>query len=434
MLPRLLFLVAVLALLAGGGYAASRVIAHRQPVPRATALIAALDPRGAQLILRPLLRQDPRNAEAHVLLARTQLDLNDPVAAEKELKIARALRYERAVLNPLLGRAYLMQQRYLDVLADIPGTAVREEELAPNLATRAVAYLQMGDLRQAELSLEGAQAIAPDNLDVKVAQVRYLIARNELARARGAAVQLLVEQPGNLEAMLLEADTLDRLGDRPASLAAMDRALARAPYFVPARLQRANLLMALDRNADAQKDVDAAFDVDWHDPAVLMNNAILMIRAGRLGDASTEFQRLAPQLDRYPKGYYWQALTASMLDQNESALEMLYRYLKIAPADRDALRLAARLETKAGRPDRAIDILARSTRAGTRDAESFDILGRAYFVQGRIADSVDSYRNATRLAPANTDYAAHLAAAETLAATAARISTPAAIGAGDDMK
>src|SRR4051812_7132132 len=120
MFPRLVFSSILILILAGIGYGVARLFISRQPLPAATALIEGHDPRAAQLILRPLVKAEPRNAAAHVLLARTQLDLHDPVAAEKELKIARALRYERSIITPLLARSYMMQERYQDLLADVP--------------------------------------------------------------------------------------------------------------------------------------------------------------------------------------------------------------------------------------------------------------------------------------------------------------------------
>lgn len=425
MLPRILFAAIVLTLIAGGGYGVSRMIVSRQPLPRATALLEQADPRGAQLLLRPLVRAEPRNAEAHVLLARTQLELNDPVAAEKELKIARALRYERIVLHPLLGRAYLMQDRPQDVLADIPGTAVRDEEQASNLAVRALAYLAMNDVRLAEVSLESAVRLAPEDPTVLLGQARVLLARGQFGAAAEQAGRVLAQVPRSLDAMMVKAEAQSRRGDPEAALATMSQAIAQAPFSVPARLQRANQLMALSRFKLAQQDIDASFEVDWHDSAVVMTNAVLMMRTGRLKDAETEFQRLQPLMERIPRGYFYQALTAFYLDQNESALETLGRFLKLQPNDADGLRLAGILEAKLGRPERAIDLLSRAVRAGTSDAEAFNTLGRSYFRVGRIPEAVENYRRASSIDPANAEFAAHLTAALSLAAGGAPGQAPA---------
>ena len=335
------------------------------------------------------------------------------------MKIARALRYERAVLHPLLARAYIMQQRYQDILTDIPGTAAREEEQVPNMAMRALAYLFMGDVRQAELTLAPALRLAPHDDNVLLARTRLLLARGELPQASASAAELLGHNPSNIEALMLEGDVLGRRGDAEGALASMNRAVGLAPYWVPARVQRANQFMSMGRNKEAQQDVDASFDVDWHDPGVQLANAVLMIRNGRYADAATEFQRIGPVMERFPKGYYYQALNASLQDQNESALEMAVRYLKLAPGDQEALRLAGSLESKLGRPERTVDYLSRATSAGLRDAEAFDLLGRAHFVLGRTAAAIENYRRATAMEPDNKDYAAHLAAAESLSGPAA---------------
>ena len=411
MLPRLVFGSIFLALLLSAGYGVSRMLVGLQPLAQALAMLDAKNPAGAQPILRQLVRAEPRNAEAHVLLARTQLDLNDPVAAEKELKIARVLRYEKAVLNPLLARSYLMQGHYDDVLTDMPETVARPEELFPNLVARGQAYLGLGELRSAQASLDAAARLRPDDLQILTARGRVALASGDMALAGRLADQALTRAPDDVGVLLLQSDVLARQGAVAEALAVMDKVVAAAPFSVPARLQRADQLMLLQRDGAAREDVDAALKVEVRNPQALVTHAVLTMRTGRLADAMTEFQKLAPLMDEVPRAYLYEAQTAAAMGQSASALDIVLRYLKLIPNDPDALRLAAGLALKLDQPSRAVSVLEQGVAGGLRDAASFDLLGRAYFMVGQMTEAVASYRRAAALEPGNADYAAHLAAA-----------------------
>ena len=410
MFPRLVLATLILAIVAGLGYGAVRLMAGPQPLPRAADLIRQGDPRGAQRILRPLLRNDPRNAEAHVLLARTQLDLHDPVAAERELKSARALRFDRATVTRLLARAYMMQGRWQDVLADIPAEAPGGGD-AQNLTLRAGAYIGMGDLPQAAASIAAAARIAPGDPHLALVRARLLAARDDLPAALAHVDAALAGLPRDTDALLLRADLLAR-SDRPGqAMDALDQALGIEPYNVPARLQRAQQSMSANQDARARADIDAALEIDGHDTPVLMTLAMLQIRAGRIGDGVTTLQRLQASFEQNPLGYYYLALGGTLTGQFESASEMLVRFNRLRPGDLDGLRLQGLLDQKLGRPAASTDALRQVVRRRPADAEAWDLLGRALFMLGRGPEALAASARAVARDPARAEDAAHLAAA-----------------------
>lgn len=412
MFPRIVFTGILLMILAGLGYGVTRLVISRQPLPQATALLEQHDPRGAQLVLRPLVRAEPRNAEAHVLLARTHLDLHDAVAAEKELKIARALRYERMVVTPLLARSYLMQGRYQDLLADVPANAASPEERVTNLALRATAYLLMGDMAQAQSTLDTAAEAAPADPKVQVVRARMALARGETAAAATAIDSALASTPKDLDSLLLKAEIQVQAEQLDRARETLDAAVALEPYSMPARLQRAWLLMSLNQDAKAREDVNASLEVDPHDVPLRLADSLLNMRAGRVGDSATALQRLLSTFDQNPRGFYYLALAFSLQDQNESSYEMLGRFLRVRPRDAEGMRLQGLLEQRLGRAPASIEVLQQVVRLRPKDALAHDLLGRGYFMTGAMQEAVDAYRRATVLDPGNKEYAAHLAAAQ----------------------
>lgn len=410
MIPRFVFASVVTLLLGFAGYTGLRWFSGAQPMQRATALIEANRPREAQVVLRPIVRADPRNAEAHVLLARTQLALSDPVAAERELKVARALKYERTVVNPLLAQSYMMQERYADLLTDIPAVAARDDEAVANLVARSAAYVKQGDLVLAQASLDGARALMPGSDEVQLGAFRLAAARGDTDVALKLADATLARSPQNVEAWMLKGEALSRHGQPEEALAAMDAAVKAAPTLVEARQQRVNQYLALGRDADAKADLNVILEIDPRNEAMLLSKALLLLRANNFIDASTELTKLQASFDRHPRGYYWQALAASKLGQNESARDTVTRFLKLQPDDIEGLRLAAQLDLRLGQPERAVASL--STVAGLRDAAAFDVLGRAYFMLGDTSDAVKAFTRASELEPGNREYATHLGAAQ----------------------
>lgn len=414
MLKRLGFLVLLLCGIAAGVFGARRFLAPGElPLDRARALLAAKRPAAAQAVARGIVRVDPRAVEAHLVLAQTQLLLADWLSAEKEARALRTLRYDRMVVNAMLARALVMQEHYQDVLTEIPAVASRPEEQALNLALRSRAYLAMGDVVQAQSSLDGAVQQRADEPAVLVQQARMALSRRDFASALARVAGALRTRPNDVETILLESEILAAEGKTAEGVQALDQAVEIAPSSPQVRLARAALLMETGSDARAQGDVDAVFDVSPHDPTASFDNAVLLFRKKQYADAGVEFDKLAAALDRYPAGYLYKARIAMEFGNKQSALDSLDRLLKVRPNDSEGLRLAVLLDLQTQQPMQAVALLKTATAAAPRDGLNFDLLGRAYFMLGRREEAIESFGRAAALAPESKEFAAHLVAAKT---------------------
>ena len=81
-------------------------------------------------------------------------------------------------------------------------------------------------------------------------------------------------------ALLLKAAILLRGDDNLSALEILTAAVNLDPYSVPARIQRANLYIAMNQDAKARTDIAAAIEVNWHDIPLALTNALLMMRGG----------------------------------------------------------------------------------------------------------------------------------------------------------
>jgi len=113
-----LIVVPLLVLGALGGAVWWKYGRARDPYAQAQQMMDRGDLKGAQLLLRNVVRTNPQNSGAHYRLGQVAQKLGDPVAAEKELKTARDMGFDPRTINPLLAQAYMAQARYKDLLRD----------------------------------------------------------------------------------------------------------------------------------------------------------------------------------------------------------------------------------------------------------------------------------------------------------------------------
>ncbi len=201
----------VMAVMAGGGwYVFGR---SNDPIKNARYLLTKGDLRGAQIELRNAVKADGNNAEAHIRLAQLQLQTSDPVAAEKELKLARELNYDLKTVTPLLAQSYLAQQRFADVLSEVKADGADPAENAKLLVLRAVAQIGLEDIPGARASLAEAQRLAPDNQDAPVTAARMFIVEKDLAGAERQVDRALAINDQRADALVLKGQLLAAKGN-----------------------------------------------------------------------------------------------------------------------------------------------------------------------------------------------------------------------------
>ncbi len=412
----------VMAVLAGGGwYVFGR---SGDPIRNARFLVTKGDLRGAQIELRNAVKANPGNAEAHMRLAQLQLQASDPVAAEKELKVARELRFEPKQVTPLLIQSYLAQQRFAEVLSEAKADGADPVEDAKLMVLRAVAQIGMQDVPGARASLAEAQRLAPDNQDASLALARVFIIEHDLAGGERQVDRALAINDQRADALVMKGQFLSAKGDQAGALEYFERAVVVAPGSPGIRLERANDYLASGQDTKARADVDKVLETEPRNGGAIYLDVVLKVRAGRYADADLALEKLAPIIERFPRGRYFEALIKSNLGQTEQAIDAALRYVAQAPEDPDGVRLLARVEIGARRPERAVAALTKAIAAGAADAQTLDLLGRAYAAQGKPQEAASSFQEAAALAPANSDILTRLASSrmqlgDTQAATAA---------------
>ncbi len=368
------------------------------------------DLKTAQIQLRNAVKEDPQNAEAHFQLARVNLLLADPVAAEKEGTAARERGYDPAKVIPLLAEAYRVQGKNRELLRDFTVGNKDAALDAQVLVARGYAQAALRDLAAASASFQEAERLAPQALEPLTAQFRLAMAKGDLATATAKMERSLALQPKSQEALLERTQVLHRKGDITGALAAADQLIGVAPGYPDGRIERATLLMASQNDAKAQEDIAAVLAALPNNPRALVLQALLQVRAKDYKAADATLQRMAAAMPSVPRGYFLQAFVKSQLGQWEQAEDAAQRYVARQPDDLAGLKLLAGIEAQRQRPDKVIEVLARPAAAGMGDAATFDMLGRAYSVSGRQDEATQAFEKAAALAPADANMRGRLAA------------------------
>ncbi len=399
----------VAVILCGGGAGAWYVLhQNRDPMVMARQMMAHGDVRGAGLELRNAVRDQPENAEAHFRLAEIQLAEGDPVAAEREARLARRTGYDAAAANQLTAQALLRQGKYQPLLDEFKPDGLPPAQAAPLLVLRALAQLGLHDQAAAGTSIAEAERLAPNDAGAALAAARIAVARRDYVAADREVDRALKLAPKSLDALLLKGQLDNAKGDRKAALAAFDAAVAAAPYSTVAKLERANIYMLSNEDAKSRADVDAVLKAEPRNAPALYLQAILLIRAKDFKAADADLGRIAPVLDRLPRGLYFLALDKAALGDSAQAADAAERYAARFPMDLEGLKLLARLDLSAKQPDPVIHALAPAATAGTADAEMLDLLGRAYALKGETPMAVQVLQHASELAPQNAEILTHL--------------------------
>ena len=406
----LLILLPILALVVVSGGVWWKYGRNRDPFANAQVLIDKGDLRGAQLELRNIVRLSPQNVTAHFRLGQVELRLGDPVAAEKELRQARDMGFDARSVNLLLAETYMAQNKNKELLREFSTQGLPPEQASPLLIMRAAAQLAIGDNAAAQASAAEAERLLPQSVEAQLNSARIALALHDLTGSEQKADRALSINPRAADALLLKGQLLNLRGDRVRAIEMFGAAIAAAPNLISARLERANALVSGGEDAKAREDVDAVLKIAPNNALAVYLQGVLLARAQDYPGADAALTKLGSMLGRFPRGFYFLAITKYNLGQGEQAADAAAHYLAHDPNDPEAIKLAARIELASRRYPHAIEILSKAMDIGQADAEILDLLGRAYSLNGQPVQAIQTLQRAAALAPDNASILTRLAA------------------------
>lgn len=378
---------------------------------------AAGDIPGAIIQLKNALQQDPNHLPARITLGKYLMSQGDASGAEKEMRLALSFGGTSAEIFPTLGNALLVQLKYQEILDIIGVRGASSDSGFVELIFRGRAYYELGQLKEAEQTLERAQALAPERPQPYVHLAEVQLARGRVDEAFVLLDKAISVAPNDTRAWHLRGEALGAAKDLDGALAAYDRVLKRTPKVLSTRLARAGLYLKLDRPTSARADAEFVLEANPDDTQA---SFLLWQAALRIGDdvlakeaAEAVSSRLRATEDVVLMKSALLLRIAALLSYRQGDLELadryLGRFLQLSPNDMSMQRVHGQVKLQLGEAQDAIRILHPLYRQNSTDLDVLLGLGKAYIAIGHHSEASGVLEKASKLAPHHPTLEAYLA-------------------------
>ncbi len=331
--------------------------------------------RAALIQMRNAAAMSPADAEIRYQLARVYNDYHDPAAAEKEIRKALSLNYERAKALPELVRALVAQDK---AQAALDESAADAANAAPALlAARADAWLAVGDRAKASAGYAEALAAQPGLASALLGQGNMAWMDKDGERALKLAEQAVQANPQDPSVFRFKGSVLRHQGKHEAALDALGLALARQPDHLIARVERTDLEIELKRYDAAKADIAVLNKITPNSPYALYLQALLDHTQGNYTDAQGQLLKLLKLVPNHMPTVLLAGANELKLDNATAAQGFLNAYLERNPDSVYARKLLAQALLKTSQPAEAAAVLGPLLRSGAQDAQLLVLAGES---------------------------------------------------------
>jgi len=361
----------------------------------------------AVIHLKNALQINSEHLPSRLLMAEVLIHQGNGAAAEAELEYAQSHGVNANRLLPLFAEAYLLQDKYRNVL-DRAKPASRGKKLEAKLAyLRGRAHFGLHQLSSAYREFGRALHLHPRFAEAKLGKAQVLVQRDQVEQAALLVDEVLSGRSASANAWLLNANIQRLKGDFSGSQTSVNRAITMEPGHLAARLARAGLLMQKGAWDDAEKDIDFILEMIPLEPRAKYLKAIVSASKGDSKSSAEKIEEVMITLKTVPEevmknnpSYLYLAGTTSFrLGNYDAAKAFLNKYLKIKPNDFNSMRTMAIIELRTGRPNIARTILAKINVAYPNQPGILSLLGVAYMDLKRFDLAQEYFEKVVRLVP-----------------------------------
>lgn len=390
---------------------------------------------GAAIIqLKAALQKNPQSSQARLLLGLALLDSGDAPAAAIELRKALELGASATQVQPPLARALLAQNQPQQVLQEFAAIKLDNAEASADLKTSvATAYAA---LRQRDKALEtvlSALQDSPQHAAALLLHARIKAADGDLPGALALVDQVLATNSQHLGALLFNGH-LQREGnrDRDAALISYTKAAAAHPQAVQAHAAIIEIYLEKRDIESARTRYEQLKKVQPKHPETLLFEA-------QFANIDKDFLRTRELIEELLRVNPDELRTLQLAGINELQLNSLTRaeaylsrLMKLTPEAPLPRQLLARIYTRTGRPDKALEVLQPLIGSASADSDSLTLAGEALLQTTDIARAEAIFTRAAKINPLAATARAALALGQvTRGNTAAGIKELEAVAAAD---
>ena len=362
--------------------------------------LAKNDNKAAIIQLKNALQTNPNLSEARFLLGKALLETGDMAGAEVELRKAFESKFSNEQTVPLLARALLGTGQPKKVTDEFATTELPAgEPLSALKTTLSAAYAAQGKQDAAIVALAAALASKADYAPAQLADARNKASNQKIDEAQLIIDSVLVKNPANYDALLLNGSIQGIKGDQDGAMALYRKALEAKPDFLLAHAAIITTLFQQQKLDEVTKQL-----------------AIL--------------KKLAP---KHPQTIYFDAQASYQRKDYKTSRELIQQLLKIAPNNPNALQLAGSIEYQlrsyiqaeaylnkavqispemalarrllissyllAGQPTKALATLQPILERIDKDAAFLSLAGETYLQNGDPTKAAEYFAKASKLEP-----------------------------------
>jgi len=368
--------------------------------PAAAKAQTPADLRARLIELRNRQQAAPKDPELSYQLGALYLDAGDPKAAEEQLK--RAIDEETTAADAwvLLGQAWLLQEKFVEIQAQIPSDEIPDPAAKAGVAVlQGFAWLAKDRPNDARTSFQEALTLEPDFSSAYLGLARVSMAEGNSA----AAAEALTSAAGGVRPDQAEIETLrgelaQANKDLPAAERAFQAALDAKPYQYWRRRQLAHTQVAQNKLDAADANLTAILAAR---PGDLAATYLSAFSAYLRGDYQRAYDSISPLLKgqvEEPGALFVAGAAAYQLGNYNQARELLTLYLPRQPADANARAILAAALLRLGEPQEALATL-KPLLDGNPDAGVLALAGQAATLGGEPKEGVTYLERALALSP-----------------------------------
>ena len=222
--------------------------------------------------------------------------------------------------------------------------------------------------------------------ELNVALAVAALAQGDAARGKALADAALADQPGNVDALLLEARlAASGQGGLAAARGFVGKALAASPNNVDALLLEADIDFAEAKDADAKKTLQQA--IDAHPTSVPARAALFeaLLRDGKLDAAKAQMAKMKEIAPNDFRSLLSDALISAMSGDNTHARAQVQRILAVRPDHLPSLFLLGVIDYQLGSYGSAEDTLRKVIAKVPANPSPRHLLALLYLRTGQAA-------------------------------------------------
>ncbi|MFN0318038.1 MAG: XrtA/PEP-CTERM system TPR-repeat protein PrsT, partial [Burkholderiales bacterium] len=340
------------------------------------------------LQLKTALQKDANHKDARFNLGVALRETGDLAGAEKELRRALELGYDKGQADLELARTVYSQGKLDEFVKEFGGQDIGSPEANADLrAMTGNALFARGKINDAVQAYEEALRLSATNSMARVGQARVAAARGDMAAATTILTEILGKSPTDREALTLRAAIHQTSGERDQSIAVMRKLVEYYPESIGDRYALASQLLEAGKIDDAKAAVTEMAKKAPNDPRTLH---VLAMLAYHVKDYAGALEKAVQALSRAPGFTPAQVIAgaaAVQLKSYQQAIQYLTSAVKAQKRNLFVHQLLVAAYLGAGETERAQRTLNESLELFPKDARLLLLAGEVAARNRNLGDA-----------------------------------------------